>query len=59
MRWTMAQKANMIGKYADENGNAAVLGDSRPHMTSEKALCDYSRSATGSVQESRGGCGQA
>ena len=27
-------------------------------MTSEKALCNYSRSATGSVQESRGGCGQ-
>ena len=55
---TMAQKASTIGKYATENGNAAALGDSRPRMTSEKAPGDYSRSATGSVQESSGGCGQ-
>ena len=27
-------------------------------MTSEKAPCDYSRSAAGSAQESRNGCGQ-
>ena len=32
--------------------------DSRPRRTSEKAPCDYLRSATGSVQESRGGCSQ-
>ena len=48
----MARKANTIGKYAAENGNAPTL------MASEKASCDYSRSATGSVQESHGGCGQ-
>ena len=58
MRWTMAIKANTLGKYAAENGNTAALGDSRPRMTSEKAPCDYSRSAIGSVQESHGGCGQ-
>ena len=57
MRRTMAQKANTIGKYAAKNGNAAALGDSRPHMTSEKEQCDYSRSAASSIQESRGGCG--
>ena len=45
-------------QYAAENGNAAALRDSRPGMTSEKAPCNYSRSATGSVQESHGGCGQ-
>ena len=46
-------------KYAAENGSAAALGDSRPRaMTSEKAPCDYSRNATGYVQESRDGCGQ-
>ena len=51
LRRTMEQKANTIGKYAAENGNAAALGDSRPRMTSEKPLHDYSRSATGSVQD--------
>ena len=35
-----------------------VLRDAKPRMTMEKALCDYSRSATGSLQESCGGCGQ-
>ena len=39
-------------KYAAENGNAVALRDSRPPMTSEKAPCNYSRSATGYVQES-------
>ena len=58
MRRTMEQKANTIGKYAAGNGNAAALGDSMPCITLEKAPCDYSRSATGSVQESCGGCGQ-
>ena len=47
-----------IHVHAAENGNPAALRDSRPRMTSEKAPCDYSRSATGYVQESRGGCGQ-
>ena len=57
---TMAQKANTIGKYAAENGNAAALSYSRPRMTSEKEPCDYSKfkSASGSVQESHGRCGQ-
>ena len=55
MRRTMARKANTIGKFEAENCNAAALRDSRPHMTSEKAPCDYSRSATDSVQESHGG----
>ena len=57
MRWTMAQRAHTIGKYAAENDNAAALGGSRPRMTLEKAACDYSRGATGSVQESCDGCG--
>ena len=47
-----------IGKYAAENSNAAALRDSRHRMTSEKTPYDYSRSSTGSVQESRCGCGQ-
>ena len=51
VRLTMAQKAYTMGKYAAENGNAAALRDSRPRMTLEKTPCDYSRSATGSVQE--------
>ena len=58
VRRTMARKANTISKYAAENVNAAALKDSKPRMTSEKAPCDYSKSATGSGQESRGGCGQ-
>ena len=57
VRRTMAQKATTLGKYAAEIGNAAALGDSRARMTSEKALSDYSRSATGSVHKSLGGCG--
>ena len=51
MRWTMARKVNTIGKYAAENGNAAALRNSRPRMTLEKALYDYSRSATSSEQK--------
>ena len=58
MRRTMVQKANTIGKYAAENGNATALGESRPRTTSEKALCDYLRNTTGSVKQLRGGCGQ-
>ena len=54
----MERKANTIGNHATENCNAAGLRDSRPRMTSEKAPCDYSRSATDSEQELHGGCGQ-
>ena len=32
----MAQKANTVGKYVAENGDAAALGEIRPRMTSEK-----------------------
>ena len=55
VRRTLARKATTIGKYEVENSNAAALRDSRPRMISEKAPCDYSRSATDSVQESREG----
>ena len=58
MHLTMVLKVNTIGKYAAENGKAAALNGSRPRMTSEKALCDYSRSTTGSVQKSHSECGQ-
>ena len=53
-------KANTIGKYAAENGNAAAIKRFRAsHDIRESTMpLFYSRSATSSVKESCGGCGQ-
>ena len=43
-------KGKYKGKYEAENGTAAALRDSRPHMTYEKAPCDYRISSKNLVQ---------
>ena len=59
--WTMVQKAYTIGKYryAAVNGNAAA--DKRfkaSHDIGESTVRLFLKGATGSTQESRGGCSQ-